>query len=56
MASVMIVSLDPTWQMWAVIAVLVAAMVSFALERVSLEVTSLTTLAVLLLWFQLFPS
>ena len=51
----MIVSLDPTWQMWAVIAVLVAAMVSFALERVSLEVTSLTTLAVLLLWFQLFP-
>ena len=47
--------LDPSWHMWVVIAVLAAAMVSFALERVSLELTSLSTLAVLLLWFQLFP-
>ena len=51
----MTLTLDPSWQMWAVIIVLTATMISFALERVSLEVTSLTTLAVLLLWFQIFP-
>ena len=47
--------LDPTLQMWVVIAVLAAAMISFALERVSLELTSLATLSFLLLWFQIFP-
>ena len=51
----MTLAFDPAWHMWAVIAVLAAAMVSFALERVSLELTSLATLATLLLWFQLFP-
>lgn len=51
----MTIVLDPGWHMWVVIAVLAVAMLSFALERVSLEVTSLSTLAVLLLWFQVFP-
>ncbi len=51
----MTIVLDPDWHMWGVIAVLAVAMLSFALERVSLEVTSLSTLAVLLLWFQVFP-
>ena len=51
----MSVILDPAIHMWIVIAVAVATMVSFALERVSLELTSLAVLAFLLLWFQLFP-
>ena len=51
----MTIVVDPDWHMWWVIAVLAVAMLSFALERVSLEVTSLSTLAVLLLWFQVFP-
>ena len=51
----MTIVLDPGWHMWVVIAVLAVTMLSFALERVSLEVTSLSTLAVLLLWFQVFP-
>ncbi len=47
--------LDPTLQMWVAIAVTVAAMVSFSLERVSLEITGVGTLTFLLIWFQLFP-
>ena len=45
----MSIVLDPTWHMWFVIAVLAVTMVSFALERVSIEMTSLSMLAVLLL-------
>ncbi len=51
----MSIVLDPAWHMWFVIAVLAVTMVSFALERVSVELTSLSTLAVLLLWFQVIP-
>ncbi|NBC31080.1 MAG: SLC13 family permease [Alphaproteobacteria bacterium] len=41
--------------MWVVIVVMAAAMVSFALERISLEMTSLLALGFLLLWFQIAP-
>lgn len=47
--------IDPSIHMWVVIALTVAVMVSFAWERVSLEMTSLALLVVLLVWFQLFP-
>ncbi|HET8726894.1 MAG TPA: SLC13 family permease [Alphaproteobacteria bacterium] len=47
--------IDPTWQMWIVIGALVAAIVSFSLDRFSVEVTSLALLGFLLLWFNFFP-
>jgi len=47
--------LDPTLQMWVVIVVTVATMISFAVERVSLEMTALGALVFLLIWFQIFP-
>jgi di/tricarboxylate transporter len=48
-------AIDPDVHMWVVIALLAAAMVSFALERISIELTSLLILAFLLVWFQAFP-
>src|SRR3546814_471365 len=48
-------AIDPSWQMWIVIGTLVVAVVSFALERISLEATSLSLLVFLLLWFHAFP-
>lgn len=46
---------DPSFHMWFVIVLTVATMVSFAVERVSMEVTALVLLATLLLFFQIFP-
>lgn len=51
----MILLLDPSVQMWIVVALTAAVMISFAVERVSLEMTSLALLVFLLVWFQLFP-
>ncbi|MEQ8967134.1 MAG: SLC13 family permease [Azospirillaceae bacterium] len=51
----MAIALDPTLQMWVVIAVTLATMISFAVERVSLEMTGLGALVFLLVWFQVFP-
>lgn len=47
--------LDPSVHMWVVIALTAAVIVSFAWERVSLEMTSLALLVFLLIWFQVFP-
>jgi di/tricarboxylate transporter len=46
---------DPTWQMWAVYAIVLAAIVSYTAERLSLEATSLGVLVALLLLFQVAP-
>jgi di/tricarboxylate transporter len=48
-------AIDPDIHIWVVIAVLAATMVSFAVERISLELTSLIMLVTLLVWFQVFP-
>lgn len=48
-------SLGPDFHMWVVIALLAVTMVSFALERISIELTSLLMISSLLVWFQLFP-
>lgn len=47
--------LDPAIHMWVAIVILAATMVSYALEKVSLELTSLALVVVLLLWFHIFP-
>jgi di/tricarboxylate transporter len=47
--------IDASIHMWMVIALMAVTMVSFALERISLELTSLAMLTFLLVWFQLFP-
>lgn len=47
--------IDTDVQMWFVLFLTAAAMVSFALEKVSLEVTSLALLGALLVFFQIFP-
>ena len=43
------------WQMWVVLAVTIAAIVSYCLERVLVEVTSIAVLAFLLIFFHFFP-
>ncbi|MEQ9640920.1 MAG: SLC13 family permease [Alphaproteobacteria bacterium] len=48
-------AVEPVWQMWAVFAIVAAAIVSYASERYRLESTSIGTLVVLLLLFQLWP-
>lgn len=48
-------TLDPQIQIWVTLVAAAAAMVSFAWERVSLELTSLLLLVFLLVWFQVFP-
>lgn len=51
----MTVTLDPAIHMWVVLATLVAAIVSYAWEKVSVEVTSLCLLGFLIVWFSIFP-
>ena len=51
----MTVHLDPNIHMWLALGLLVLAMLAFALERVSMEVTAITILVVLLLTYQIFP-
>ncbi|MEO3431808.1 SLC13 family permease [Inquilinus sp. CAU 1745] len=51
----MTVTLDPSIHMWVVLATLVAAMISYAWEKVSVEVTSLCLLGFLIVWFSVFP-
>lgn len=48
-------ALEPTWHIAFVLVLLVGAVVSFAVEKVSLESTSVALLVALLLWFQVFP-
>ncbi|PCI44116.1 MAG: SLC13 family permease [Alphaproteobacteria bacterium] len=47
--------LQPSIQMWLTFAVIVAAIIFYALDRISMEVTSLGTLSVLLILFHLMP-
>ena len=46
---------DIHWQVWPVYALIAAAMVSYAWERVSLEITSIAVVIALLLLFHFFP-
>lgn len=47
--------LSPVLHMWFVLALTAGTMVSFAVERVPVEVTALALLATLLVFFQIFP-
>jgi di/tricarboxylate transporter len=46
---------SPDMQMWVTFAVIAAAVVSYALESISLEVTSVALVAAFLVFFQFFP-
>ncbi len=46
---------DPSIHMWFVFAVIVAAIIAYSLEDVPIELTSIATLGVLLIFFELFP-
>ena len=48
-------SIDLAVQQWFVLTVLGITVVSFAWERISLEMTALLMLCVLMVWFQAFP-
>lgn len=43
------------WQMWPVLIATVGAIIAYCTERIRIEVTSVTILAILLLFFQVFP-
>jgi len=43
------------WQMWAVYAMVLAAVVLFSMERLTLEISALAILTALLVFFYLFP-
>ena len=43
------------WQMWGVLALIGIALISFSMERLTLELTSLCILAALVLFFYIFP-
>ena len=47
--------LEPSIQMWASFAVIAVAIVSYATDRVSMEVTSIATIAALLILFHMAP-
>lgn len=49
------VLLDPSWHIVFVLVVLGLTVVSFALEKISLEATSVGLIVLLLVWFQVFP-
>jgi len=48
--------IDATIQMWAIFALILAALVSFARERWPMELTALAVIAALLLFFYVFPA
>lgn len=47
--------LQPSIQMWATFAVIIAAIIFYALDRISMEITSLGTISVLLILFHFMP-
>lgn len=51
----MVFQLDPSFHMWFSLAVMAAAVISFAREKISLELTSIILLTVLLIYGQFFP-
>lgn len=48
-------SFDPNIQMWITFAVIAGGMVLYAIDRISMEITSLAIIVGLLLTFQIFP-
>ena len=46
--------IETSWQMWATFAIVIVGVVSYALEKYSIELISAAILAALLLFFQLF--
>ena len=48
-------SIDPAFHMWFAIALTAMAVISFIREKISLEATAVTVVAVLLLFGQIFP-
>jgi len=51
----MIGEIATTWQMWATMAIIVGAIILYCYEVFPIEVTSIGLLALLLLFFQVFP-
>ncbi len=47
--------IEPTFHMWIVIATIVVAVISYASEKATLEMTSIGVVAFLVLYFHLFP-
>ena len=47
--------LQPSLQMWATFAVIITAIIFYALDRISMEITSLGTISVLLILFHFMP-
>jgi hypothetical protein len=48
-------SVSATFEIWVTLALIVAAVVAYASERVSIELTSAGIVAILLVFFHLFP-
>lgn len=48
-------AIDPTFHMWVTFGVILVAMVTYSLEKIPLEVTSIVTLAFLLVFFNIAP-
>jgi len=48
-------AVEPTFQMWIVMAVIAVAVIAYVNERLSLELTSISVVAFLVLFFHLFP-
>ena len=48
-------AMGPDFQMWATFAVIIGALVMYAMERVPMEITSLGVICVLLIFFHFFP-
>ncbi len=46
---------DPTFQMWATLALIAFALILYAMERTPIEVTSLGVISALLVFFHFFP-
>ena len=47
--------IDPQIQMWAVFFLVTAALISYSMEKVAMELTSLAVVAILLIFFHFFP-
>jgi di/tricarboxylate transporter len=46
---------DPTFHMWATLVLIAAAMVGYAMEKMSLDLTSLVVICLLMAFFHFFP-
>jgi di/tricarboxylate transporter len=46
--------IEPSWQMWVTFGIVLIGVVAYALEKISIELTSAAVLATLLVFFQMF--